>query len=180
MDALLPIIIGLEETDMQCRTCLEDKPLSEFYRKSRIDDSPRVGKCKSCRRDYTDKKLGDKRVRLKLDHLSPYERLIARMRILENGCWEYTGALGSAGYGQVRANKKLLYAHHISYEKNKGSHENMCVLHRCDNPSCFNPEHLFLGTHQDNMMDMTVKGRNKGLLKMNGLNSRWESVRASV
>ena len=113
--------------------------------------------------------------------LSAHERLMLRKRINHvNGCWEFDGCLSSAGYGQIRENKKLMYAHHISYEYHYGDRGGLCVLHKCDNPKCFNPAHLFLGTHRDNMIDMTKKGRNHGIKLMNGINSRWESVRASA
>jgi|SRR3990167_394241 len=122
---------------------------------------------------------GEKRKRY--DRYSPHERLMLRRHInQETGCWEFTGCLTKAGYGQIRHNKKVLYTHHVSFEYYCGDRKNNCVLHKCDNPMCFNPEHLFLGTHRDNMIDMTKKGRNKGLLKINGSHSRWESVRASA
>lgn len=73
-----------------------------------------------------------------------------------NRCWTWKGALFENGYGQLQG----LRAHRISWTIHFGKiPEGLLVLHKCDNPSCVNPVHLFLGTHQDNMTDMKSKGR---------------------
>lgn len=77
-------------------------------------------------------------------------------------CWKWVANKNNAGYGMLRrgglANKTP--AHRISWEIHNGPiPEGMFVLHKCDNPECTNPEHLFLGTPADNMKDKESKGR---------------------
>lgn len=83
------------------------------------------------------------------------------------GCWVWNGAMDKAGYGKILKepgkNQAYFFAHRLSYQIHYGEFNNeFHVCHKCDNPSCVNPEHLFLGTHQDNMDDMVRKGRGKG------------------
>lgn len=75
-----------------------------------------------------------------------------------SGCWLWFGLLTSKGYGRFGKNGKR--AHRISYMSFVGPIPlGMCVCHRCDQPSCVNPSHLFLGTVADNQRDMQKKGR---------------------
>ena len=75
-------------------------------------------------------------------------------------CLEWRGHRNKHGYGVKRFNKKTMLAHRVSYLISNGDIPDlMCVLHRCDNPCCVEPSHLWLGTHQDNMDDMNEKGR---------------------
>ena len=92
---------------------------------------------------------------------SLYERFLLKFDESKVGeCWEWAASLDGRGYGQIKNGKSMSRAHRISWEYyNSQIPEGMHVLHRCDNPVCVNPHHLFLGTHQDNMRDMARKGR---------------------
>lgn len=78
-----------------------------------------------------------------------------------SGCWIWQGTISRTGYGQMRLrDEATLLAHRLSYEFHVGPiPAGMCVLHRCDNRRCINPDHLFLGTKGDNNRDRSSKGR---------------------
>ena len=82
-------------------------------------------------------------------------------RIDPNGCWEWQGPLNHHGYGLIRTRSdNRTRFHRRSFEIAYGPiPTGMIVCHRCDNPACFRPDHLFLGTQRDNMHDMAAKGR---------------------
>ena len=83
-----------------------------------------------------------------------------------SGCWLWKGNKNTGGYGQIYYQGKCHPAHRLSYALYKGDFqpENK-ILHRCDTPSCVNPEHLFLGSLSDNSLDSVFKGRHTKCLR---------------
>lgn len=78
-------------------------------------------------------------------------------------CWEWTGCRHPQGYGLIkRKDGAQMRPPRISWNIYNGKiQEGLCVCHKCDNPGCVNPNHLFLGTHKDNAIDKVAKGRMK-------------------
>ena len=114
-------------------------------------------KCKFCEKDF-DKKANEEACSLKC-------RLMSRIEI-KDSCWVWKGWVSPKGYGYIRVGNNCKSTHRVSYEVFIGDIEKgMCVCHTCDNPSCINPEHLWIGSNQDNAIDREKKGRgrnNKG------------------
>lgn len=87
--------------------------------------------------------------------------LIKRINIIyPTNCWEWKGGKNKQGYGLLKYENKNWSSHRLSYHVfNQKIPDNMIVCHKCDNPTCINPSHLFIGTYKDNMEDMYNKGR---------------------
>lgn len=96
-------------------------------------------------------------------YLSPRERFADGYVVdKKTGCWNWIRRWNGNAYGYFWLNGKSMKAHRVAWILFKGVSvpKSIGVLHRCDNPPCVNPDHLFLGTAQDNTDDMMNKGRN--------------------
>src|SRR5215831_3340072 len=93
--------------------------------------------------------------------MDPLERMMAKVTVTDDGCWEISGhRRRMGGYVLFNLGWRRIVAHRASWILHNGPiPEGMCVLHRCDNPPCVNPEHLWLGTQSDNVYDAIKKGR---------------------
>jgi hypothetical protein len=112
-----------------------------------------------------------------------FMRQVAIPPVIRDECWTWTGQTITGGYGRVGWGGGKVLAHRVAYELFEGSiPHGSWVLHRCDNPPCVRPSHLFLGSRQDNIDDMVTKGRQRtgGHLSAGEANAQakltWEKV----
>jgi hypothetical protein len=99
--------------------------------------------------------------------VDPKIRFSKGYEISDSGCWEWKAGKDASGYGVLHVDGKQEKAHRFAWKLYRGeipehdSYHGMMVCHHCDNPSCVNPEHLFIGLANDNVQDMVKKGRNR-------------------
>lgn len=93
------------------------------------------------------------------------DRLLKKYEVNESGCWDWQGAIKPSGYGQITVgsrtdgSRKNVTAHRAAYEAFNGRIGSAWVLHRCDNPRCINPRHLYLGDRRQNTKDAIDRDR---------------------
>jgi hypothetical protein len=92
--------------------------------------------------------------------LSAQQRFANTYFVNDSGCWLWNRSLDDLGYGRISFLKNRLTAHRFSWIVHYGNiPDGMHVLHKCDVRNCVNPDHLYLGTHQQNMKDRDSRGR---------------------
>ena len=89
----------------------------------------------------------------------PVDRFADKAALTDSGCLEWQGMRNPAGYGIFTIGDQYILAHRWSHEHAIGPLGELLALHRCDNPPCVLPDHLFAGTHADNAQDKVAKGR---------------------
>lgn len=90
------------------------------------------------------------------------QRFVNSTVLTERGCYQWCGSLNANGYGVIQVNGVNRRAHRLSYQILVGDPGSSCVMHRCDNRRCINPDHLSLGSRAENTADMVSKGRHRG------------------
>jgi hypothetical protein len=138
----------------KCTSCSKVKPLTEFWNRKH-GKFGRSARCAECSR---------KKESEKSDYVGTPPDLSKKMDFIvdENGCYRCTSHVNKSGFGhpRIQRNKKTITISRLIYEECFGSiPEGMVVRHKCDNPRCINPEHLELGTPQDNVRDMVERNR---------------------
>lgn len=136
----------------QCSQCRRVLPLDwHHYGKNKRSSFGFESACKECKRP------GGKRRGPRGDMAARFWFYVAK----SDGCWLWNGGRTRLGYGIFKSGIGTTVAHRASWALEHGSlpPDGVEVCHRCDTPACVNPAHLFLGTHKDNMRDMSAKGR---------------------
>ena len=97
------------------------------------------------------------------DYTDAEEAFWTRVKRTPDSCWEWQGGITSHGFGNVQIRGRQLRVHRLAHAFANGAiPERLLVIHSCDNRACCRPSHLRLGTHDDNMHDMSIRGRAVG------------------
>lgn len=135
-----------------CTMCGQVKSLGEYH-------GPKNGRCKPCFRVAM--RIGRARGKANWVALARTRSadLFARAIPRPSGCWEFEGGLQSEGYGYWTVGGRSVLAHRAMWAIHHGDPGALDICHSCDNRRCLNPDHLFIGTREDNMRDASSKGR---------------------
>lgn len=115
--------------------------------------------CKKCNKEFIPTGKNHKNCTKKCAEVPVIDRFLNKTKIIGD-CLVWTGARDTSGYGNFRYLRKTIKANRMSFVLFRDEIPyGLMVLHKCDNPPCVNPDHLFLGTHKDNYDDMVKKGR---------------------
>lgn len=108
--------------------------------------------------------------------IRPFNERFLRNIKKTKACWNWIGKLNNSGYGSIKKGRTS-GAHRISYEIRNGPiPKGYYVLHKCDNRICVNPDHLWIGTQSDNMIDCQKKGRNPSAYRWTNKNNPFAGV----
>lgn len=135
---------------------------------------------KKCSLHVLSKTLGKKTTEFSLNHypvsLDIAVSFLRKINIKSSSlCWDWLAAKNNKGYGLYTTDRRTMGSHRYSYFLHYGDFDKRkLVCHKCDNPSCVNPNHLFLGSHKDNIVDASEKGRLLKSLCKNGLHEKNE------